>query len=224
MQVTSPTEPGSIDPQSREYAYSYRFFVDRCIWIAKTVHKRRDTRHRWPVKCAYVQSNWIVRDLSVRLIRHLFKHSTVVGQWALTAPPSEAPINWNLQRFARALTGRQAQRADAMLTYVIPERTTAKPDSRAINAQTFPKKKSTVIAPVLTVLHALATNWTRNVRYSWNKTIRSEATFPGFAPFYHNAHDQRDRDSWQWITRTKTDLIFLEQLAEYVACNKYGIR
>lgn len=59
--------------------------------------------------------------LSVCLIRYLFNRGRLLNGRPLCRATFSGPNQWESLAFARVLTGRQAQRADAKLTYVILE-------------------------------------------------------------------------------------------------------
>lgn len=59
--------------------------------------------------------------LSVCLIRRLFNGPRLLDGGALCRATFSGRNQWESLAFAQALTSRQAQRVDAMLTYVIPE-------------------------------------------------------------------------------------------------------
>lgn len=82
--------------------------------------------------------------LSVCLIRRLFNWRWLLDGRALGRATFSATNQWESLAFARALTSRQAQRADAMLTYVISKWTTTNVATQSQATKwhgTFSKKK-----------------------------------------------------------------------------------
>lgn len=117
-------------------------------WGATTIDEAsRDTAYRWSIRRTCVYATQLDRSfvyLSVCLIRRLFNRRRLLNGRAFCRATFSGPNQWESLAFARALTSRQEQRTDAMLTDVILEwmTTIVASQARVTNARTFPKKNS----------------------------------------------------------------------------------